>query len=669
MSNEKFGKIIRIMAIVGLILAIFGIAFQVINAKADELDFVVKADLISCEKDNFNVQVTIENHGKDWEGLVRLIPDTGYYDPTAYDTTISLPQDSVKQFVMNIPRSQLDETNGTLRVGLINKKNKVEITKQFDRLLLDKSVSLVMGVLSDDYSSLTYLDMGGEKLYFHSEYFPVLMQDVTQGKFAEQLEGLTYLVIDNYDTSVLSKADIDALDMWIVDGGILVVGTGKQGEAVLKGLHDVLWISPEMQQAWTEEEVGVYSELPVYQMTNTLLGDELGQYQYFYRTEGLGRSHGDGAIMVLPFSLKDLGQVDFNQDFETQEEYVSTMLDEVSSMASSRYSSSQYSNAYDNKRYLCRMLGFLGHCQTNLHLGWLKFIVILYVIFVGPLLYVILMAMKKREAYWIAVPITALVGILLVFFVGRGFTIVDTEVFSVTVQDLSTKGQSKTTSYIYGYDANLSEWDLKLKSGYQFAGALIDDSHHYSSDEDDITQYRYRIQKAGEQIKIGLKPSSNFDDSYFYAGYDGVSASEGAALMGENLQYDYLLGVTGKVSNYTGQDIRYFAVIAPDDSWFVYEGLKNGETCDLLTKKCLDENKQAYNIASTYVYNFLEDLPRDKKLKNDIDILSALGVGMCSSYYEAGSGKFIIVGVTETAEDVVDDRCKEASYGCFYSVQ
>ena len=98
----------------------------------------------------------------------------------AYDTVLSLPQDSTKQFVVRIPFGSIDDQDDPLKVSLLDKKGNVLAEKSYKRFLLDGADALSMGILSDSYQSLTYLDMGGEGVYYGGIEFPINLVELTQ---------------------------------------------------------------------------------------------------------------------------------------------------------------------------------------------------------------------------------------------------------------------------------------------------------------------------------------------------------------------------------------------------------------------------------------------------------------------------------------------------------
>ena len=637
----------------------------VITARAEpESVFSVEAELLPSDQETYSVRLTVENQGEDWEGTVRLIVNEGYRGPTAYDTALSLPQGSRKQFVVKVPINSIDNTDGTITVTLLNRNDEEAASKEFRRLLMGQMETLTMGILSDAYADLTYLDMGGEEVFFYNDFYPIRLAELQQGSLEDELDALTFLVIDKYNTGILTQDELAAIEDWNLNGGVLVVGTGEYAEDTLSGLENS-YLEIDYREVNELNDTSYYdggdvdwSQLTTVELLNAATGYSTSYNDYY--TGAFFGSMGDGSVCVLSYSLVELGKADDFYLDTTQEAFVMRILENACGYAKSRYSSSSYSN--DNNYYIQNLLGVLGNSNSVLNFGVLKGIVIVYVIFVGPLLYLILRFLKRREFYWIAVPVTAVLGIVLVFFAGRGFEVVTTKVYSVTVKDLSDSG--KTATYMHCYDANRREWNLRLADGYEYAGPL---STSYGANDN---SYYYHIKREGDIFSVGLNPDTNFEDSYFYLsrpiGGDWVEGS----ILSQNLAIDATgntgpSNLKGTVVNDTNQDMDYFAVIK-NDSWYVFENLPSGAACDLQNTTPL-YHTIGYSYSS-YWYGFLDSLYDDGDYEK-ISVMSALAVGIYSVSQQLDADEFAVVGVVENWENTINDNCSEISYGCLYSVQ
>lgn len=636
-----------------------------LTVQADKDDFVIDAVKLAADEETFNVQVTVENQGEDWEGSVRLMVDEEYMSVAAYDTVISLPEGSVKQFVVNIPKVTLENSNGTVNVYMVDKKSKVVAGGTFKNLLREEADMLSMGILSDNYADLTFLDMGGTRLYYYHENLPVKLTEVTKDTLSEDLESLVFLVIDSYNTEILTEEQILAIETWVNDGGVLILGTGEHGEDVLKGFEDsFLGVTCEgvFEPGISKYELEYGDETKLHFAE---LSDEYGQF-YNYATGAMICNYGDGATGVLSYSLAEVAGLD-TAFFEncTKEDFVLFILEDISSYSTSRYNSSLYYSSYNDKYNMRRMLGLIGSNNSPLNLNVLKVLVVVYVIFVGPILYIILRLCKKREWYWYAVPMAAFFGVILISLVGRGFEVVDTRAYTVTAQNLSGTGEKE--SILYCYDAEHKEWALKLAAGYDYACAFYNENYNYNGSPED--GYYHHIIKEGETISVGINPTSNFEDSYFMAVDRSADTSGMGHLTGFGIADDWAStsGLVGTVTNETGYDFPYFAVI-DGGALYVFEELKAGESCNLAKVSALYAGSQNYDVINDYLYDCVRDAYNNED-KEEVTALSALGVGIGMAYKSDNENATIIIGLVENWENIVNDDCSEISYGCLYQVQ
>lgn len=652
-----------------ILLSVAGITVQ---AEEDEEGaFAIEAQMLPSDEPVYQIQVTVENLGEDWEGIVRLWVDIGYVASSGcvYDTMISLPQGSTKQFAVKIPKDGVDRTDGCVVITLLDQKSKTIAKKEFPKILQNSADALPMGILSDEYASLTYLDMGGNEIYHWDRNRPVKLVQLRQGDLTGTLDTLAFLVIDSYDTKALTDEERASIERWVDNGGVLIVGTGNNAEKTLGGL-DFLGIEYKKTDETNEELREWDSYMDASKLSWVELEDAADVFGRRYgRGLALAGSWGDGAVSVLPCALTELGKLgtdaykvseyDEEEKF-TQEYLVEEILSDAGNYAESRYQSGNQN--YETDYNLQRIFPSLGKGSNRLRFGGLKVLIILYVIFVGPILYLILRALKKRDLYWIAVPVATLIGILLVYWAGRGFEVASTNVYSVTVKNLT--GDGKATTYLRCYDAGHKEWDLQLAEGYTYAGPMM--NRYYYDYDDGEDGYYHRIQKEGERLSVGLNPTVGFEDAYFIAGSKKEAESG-------TISWDGVKTIT----NETSWNFSYFAVIINDDL-LIYKDLPAGQSFVLDEKKCeyndsIANSKYSYSRYSSYTpaenyfYGYLRDsLRADEKV--DIDSKAALGMGISRAWFEMDSGKVLIVGLVEDWDKTVDDNCSEVSYGCLYTV-
>lgn len=645
-----------------------------ITANAAGEAFAIEAELLpGGDGSTYDIRVTVQNSGADWEGTVRLTLEDRYSSRCAYDTELSLPGGSRKQFTVRIPVDSMGDRRSSMHIVLLDKRGEQIADREYARFLSNKADALYMGILSDDYPALTFLDMGGRELYYSNDSYPVKLVELNQDNLADHLASLNFLVIDHYSTEVLTDEQREDIRRWNEDGGILIVGTGAYAEDTLGGFDkdyigvESLAVYPPKGDGSSEgnqgtggfagnqtstQQYGVNRFVDVDQLTIAVLHAALPDCQNSYASGGYVRSLGNGAVGVLPYALSELGALDADAFLDQDRtSCVAVMLDEIGGYTRTSYIMN--GSYFDIEYYRNRLFRLIGNSSIDLNFGILKVIVLLYVVIVGPVLYLILKLVKKRELYWAAVPVFSLVGIVLVYMAGRGFEVKDTKVYSVTVEGLAGKGEKR--AYMQCYDAGHSEWQLKLSGDYTYAGPLDADYHHASD-------YYYHIRRAGNETFFGINPEAPFENCNFYAG--GASAGQQGSVEIKNLE-NHVQSLDGTVVNGTGSGFGCFAIIV-DGVMYVYGGLPAGESRELADLPLIYTGMPIYE-SYDYIRQLRDYYSRDR-YEEEIDVLAALGIGISGAAEVAAKADVFFMGATEDYGYVVDDVCSEASYGCLYTV-
>ena len=650
-------------------MVVFGMTGMQVQAK-EENAFFIDAELVGDSSDTYDIQVTIENPGKDWEGTVRLIMEESYRISTAYDTKISLPEGSEKQFVVKIPKFSIESTKGTLQIYMLNKKDKIIWEEQFYHLLTDGRAAAHLGILSDKYMDLTYLDMGGNKIYFQGDEYPVKLYEIDQTNLLDKLDNLQYLVIDAFDTSVLTDGEVNALEQWCNDGGILIIGTGEYAESTLGCLSE-RFVEIEYGAVNEPGTFGQYYQYNDMVSWNDIYMADLREcdpgkyYSNMYTSALLGYGQEDGVVAVTPYSFVELGMQErsfYGDYYPNRAEFVREVLQDAANMCTSGFNGNDYDKYYGIPDHIRTMLRGVGTANSKLDFTVLKWIVVFYVIFVGPILYLILKAMKKREHYWGAVAVTVVVAMVLVYFTGRGHEVRNIRVFSVTTENLEDINKSKT--YLYAYDASHDEWLVKMQEGYEYGGKLGDLTYSYSDEEG---TYDSRVLKEGDRLSIGIVPDENFQNAYLMLALSKEAEATGGNITGVDIYEDSGL-LYGTITNNTEYDFPYYAVIV-GDQLFVMRGLDAGESLNLQRESVLQHETDGDSYFGQYENYVYREYRRNTKTMEEISALSAIGVGVYNSCLEYDGDGVVLIGLIPDSEKTVDDNVNEMAYRCVYQIQ
>lgn len=691
----------RIAALCMALLLLSGVIFNLLAIRTeaakksdyDDDDFTISAELTSSDNsETYDIRIEVSNDGPDFDGTVRVIAENNYSATCAYDTPISLSEGSTKQFTVSIPCSSLEfnsySNSHTLYVSLVDYKDITFATKTFSRLFDNYTDYVNVGILSNDFDSLLYMDMYGSYVYVFNDSYQLQLIELDESSIESELRGLDYLIIDQYDTSSLTDKTIEAIESWTRNGGMLIFGTGAYAYDVLGGF-DSQFLGTECMgiwnlatDTWTYQE-GKYTDLDellekVYGNSYSIpsafynrydmLGTDIAVLPVIYGKNDYEIYSGDinntgiaaisrdlGSITYLYYSLSDPDAVrEFDERPYMLEELYQHAASYVSFYPYDFHQTTQTGIVYDYN--IGNALGVIDSEGTNLNYTVLKFLIVIYVILVGPIVYLILRHLKKRELYWAAVPVLALVFVGIVSLAGRGFRVADLTVNSVTFINAGENGHGETASVIQAYSASHEDWQVKLAGHPAYAGPL-NPNYGYSYDAED---YYFHVTNDMTGTYIGTRPESSFEAALLQCRAENPTAG---SIKTENIEVNYS-SVRGKVENQTGYDFTYMLVYQ-DGNLCVIENVNDGESVDLSRADTVIHENIGY--FSDYFWYVVEPYYYGRKNEN---LEAAQLAAMYVTMVQAGSSKdTIVVGVVPDYVRVTDDNCVETSYGCFYSVE
>lgn len=681
--NRAVGGVLAAVIVAGTIFASLGTYARAEKSDYDDDDFIIDVDLNTfASSEVFDIVIEITNDGPDFEGTVRVIAENGGSSTCAYDTVISLPEGTTKQFDVMIPVSSLDDyynKNGRpLHVILLDHDGNTVMSETYSRLFQDYQEMVSIGVLSDAFAELDYLEVDGNTMYIINGNYPIELTELSKDTLADGIDHLDYLVIDQYDTSQLSQETIAAVEDWTNCGGMLIFGTGRYAYDVLSGF-DEQFLQTKCIGVYEAGTGGFFTEsgkwediytvtgsyspydyygvsidmyIPSVYETDTAFLDGFsvydGNYHYGYGY-GTPVACGSGSITYLYYALSD-PEVAMAS---TQHYVVENILEMAADQMSLNYATF-HNNAQSGIQYYYNVksaLGIIDMEKSNINYTVLKTLIIIYVVLVGPAAYLVLRRLKKHELYWIAVPGLAVLFVGIVSIAGRGFRIADTTVCSVTFTDT---GESKETgSVLYAYSAGHDDWQIPLAEECAYAGPLQRD-YGWSNNP---TDYYFHVIDDMSGTSIGIRPGSSFETTMFQR--KAAEPAEGELLV-EDVEVTSRR-VNGYVTNETGYDFSYMLIY--DNGYFaVVEGVEDGERVDLRDLDVLKRDN-ATSTDDVLWRTAEQEFETDKTLAAQ---LAALYIGLVQAVEIQGT---VVVGVVPDYDRLTEGNCKETSYGVFYYVQ
>jgi len=340
------------------------------------------------------VYVVLSNEGADIEGELRVTRGTG--DSDVYVRRVVLPASSRKGYFLHVP----SDNSSRLKVQLYA-EDKLLSSQQVEVSWLDEQ-SRLYGVASGDPSALNFLNdvapAGGAAAVAHLD-LETLPHD-TLG-----WEGLDVLILNDVDTTLLSGEQRQALEMWLAHGGHLIVGGGAGAARTASGIADpstssgrgllpvVVGGTRSMDDLWAlGERIGAPVASGPYAVTEAALRDGESLIEQDNLILLARRTCGAGRVDFLAFDAGLNPFVRWDDNARLWESIVG---------ARGAVARGLIVRNGDSARDAINSIPGLRVPSTWHILAFM----LVYTLLIGPVNYVILRKLDRRELAWLTIPI------------------------------------------------------------------------------------------------------------------------------------------------------------------------------------------------------------------------------------------------------------------------
>lgn len=497
---------------------------------------------------------------------------------TAYGRSISLAAGESKTYSLTV---SAPASAGVVYLSLLDERNKTVYKEKTTLELTGIGEFAMVGVLADDYSGLSYMN-GASVAMGTGDFRTVSTLELTKDSFPEDpqvLSMLSCVVIDNFDTSALSDKQYEALKQWVSDGGVLILSLGSHYQNVLAGFKDD-FVSGEL------------NTLSKKNMKWNILGEELtldgvecmdftlqdGKELSGFGNEGTAyeKNYGMGNVVVLAYSLS----MEPFAGYVRNNSVAAGLFENVANLDMSG-SQGDYNALSNTGTRLTDLAESTRHPSAILY----GVLLALYVVFVGPVLYLILKKMKNQEKIWIAIPITALVftGIIYCtsFLYRVNKPLLDT--FSI-IQMTGDSAKENVYSKVICPSAKRYEFDLSEKySGFRTDYNQYDYSLFGNDGGSKEGGYDYMFLDTGVGSRVILNSDSAFDTFDF-----SVSRviPEGIGRIDCDLDCQ-TTGFSGTITNNTAYDLTD-VVVTYENYFYIAGDIKQGMTLNIDKSKIIN---------------------------------------------------------------------------------
>ena len=509
---------------------------------------------------DMGVQATIVNHGADFVGeFWVLIPQNGSASQsTLFRKEFSIAAGEEKKVELAVP---VLFSTGKLNISIRDEHEKEKASVEVRVNVQGDSDIIYVGVLSDNYLELSYLTDTQTKTFFiKGEEFP---------EDKKGLDMLDILVINDFNTDSLNDSQYEALKNFVKEGGTLVLGTGATGVKTLECFKDNFLIGTSKGvEAGT---VALGSEIQT--IEKEILDITLEKGSVIYEENGRSLIEkvniGKGNVQLFTF---DIGLE--NRDWNTKGKFVlSKITDNLSD--SKKLQLSAETGKEQNFYQLRNCLETINSDNVP-SIGKYVAALGIYLVLIGPLLYLVLKKLDKRQFMWGIVPGMAVIFSLAIYFMGTETRFSKPYAQYITFAHISEGVESEeltfslTAPYNNAYEVTVpAEYDVTLPvTDYYYGG--------YSYDKGTL-EYDMSVCYGAEVTTLGIRNHGAFEPAYFSANsIKEVNGSvESAISIKEGAEGEILY--TGTVTNTLGDDLES-AVLVVDSHYILLGNFANGET-------------------------------------------------------------------------------------------
>lgn len=592
-----------------------------------------------------NVHTVVE-----FSGRVVLMPD---YDEVYSDSaTMKYSQeidwgadsDNTVKFYVN------ELGYGRLLVQIEDEDGQVVYAESDQPSVSGYEMATTVGVLSDDRDSFENLE--DARVRTQSDSVSVRKLNMQTDLFPDSLQGLEvvhYILIDKYDTSKLSEDQMEALQEWVFEGGTLILSLGKDADRVLGGF-DSKFINYELNGSssknvtvWSDKGSSTeYKKVSVADISvyGAQVNDALGGVSVL--------DTGYGRVVVVPYSLVSKPVAGGSGELQLMEMILKAgYTDKINNLVQGSF--------YDNSTGY----GIINAINTNRKkvVSPYIFIVILvvYLILCGPVTYVVLKKLRRREWMWITVPAWALVGTIAIYIVSTRYSVTRPLELTFESADISDNIMRQNV-YTYIIGSKADSYSVDVNSEYDNVQVM---DEYYG---DATYSQSMNIERCASDDGITMK----FDT---HIPFGGISLQASSVTTNDIGRFDsslklYTDGIEGSVKNNTAYDMRD-VVVMTDGYYYCLDSLPAGESMDInklqnrkmtngLSIDCM-KNYYIYRFGSGYNY----DDEADVMMSRNYYMLLKMGA---YSSVPSGMGRIAVWATIDKEADISDGQSSE-KYG------
>ncbi len=507
------------------------------------------------------IQVKINASGRSITGELQVEANLDQGRRIIIAKPIEVKTGAEENFYFEIP---VVSAKRTISIRLVEgKKTLAEEEYSFSRLLPPEI--MLIGVLSDDLDAFGYLngntvpvasDMYYDekmKLMMAAGQIPMatmpaqavtvspsyqkrqaVVVNLNRDSFPEKsevMDGFDFLIINQFDTSLLSEGQLSTLETWVDSGGVLMLGTGMNWQKVYHGL-------PESLKLFSINKTGDLDASPMLQsytgknasgMTLRLAQGTLG-FEYISPAPDakpgepnrwldndvfsgnaqnplvIKYRKGMGSVLVFTF---DPGAEPFvswasrTVFFENTFKFIGMSFQKYYEMGNGYYQRQIYNG--NNLQYLATEVP----SDKKPPFIWMFATLGIYILIAGPVLYIILKQMDKRDWAWVCIPALSILFLGGMYVLGFKTRYHSAVLNTVSLVQVAPGGNEAAVSSTIGvFNDRRGTLKLEYNTGNGLKTPFIQNNDYYG--------YRYY----GDNVEAQVVGKYTMGDPAIFEQYD-----------------------------------------------------------------------------------------------------------------------------------------------------
>lgn len=422
-------RLSKLFWIVALLFAVLAVGCSRSNDQVS-MDVTVGFDNSVKVASQNPVLVEITNNGTEINGEVQCIINQDSSESIIYAKEIQIPQGSTKEIHMMIP------------FYTIQKKVEFRLVVK-DKTVYQKEVSIskfispnqpIVAVISDQPDTYRFFNSVKYNYYNSKNYIDYYAaQSTTEEQNVETVDPVIFYfdsfdemnAFDNYELfNFIFIGDSQNLNVtqeieekilnWVNKGNTLIFETGEDYQRLYSFLPESI-TNFKVSRIETIQEQVLTLDMPFSHAVGESI-DTLGTFDYIENSISLAKytQREQGQIINV---LVDLSSGNYkNWQFKGQiyDQILSHGVNGSQSLANGYYQGANY--VADN---LSDLLNYIPNEKRPPYL-LISIVLLIYIVLVGPILYLVLLKLDKRDYMWFAIPGSAVTVILLLYIFGFG---------------------------------------------------------------------------------------------------------------------------------------------------------------------------------------------------------------------------------------------------------